>query len=57
MQTSKTSPLRLWFAGQVQNPVSLDISLHDVNQYGVEGDIDNETDENEEGRPIFPHQL
>jgi transposase len=53
MRTTKTSPLRLWIAGQAQNPVGLDIPLHELNQYGVEGDIDDETDENEEGRPIF----
>ena len=53
MRTTETSPLRLWIAGQAQNPVGLDIPLHDLNQYGVEGDIDDETDEHEEGRPIF----
>ena len=53
MRTTKTSPLRLWIAGQAQNPVGLDISPNDLNQYGVEDDIDDEIDENEEGRPIF----
>ena len=57
MRTTKTSPLRLWIAGQAQNPVDLDIPLYDLIQYGVEGDIDDETDKNEEGRPIFSHQL
>jgi hypothetical protein len=53
MRTIKTSPLRLWIAGQAQNPVGLDTPLHDLNQYGVKGNIDDESDENEEGRPIF----
>ena len=53
MRTIETSPLRLWIAGQAQDPVGLDIPLHDLSQYGVEGDIDDETDEHEEGRPIF----
>ena len=32
MRTTKTSPLRQWIAGQAQNPVGLDIPLHDLNQ-------------------------
>ena len=43
----------MWLAGQAQNPVGLDIPLHDLNQYSVEGDMDDESNENEEGRLIF----
>ena len=50
MRTTKTSPLRLWIAGQAQNPVGLDIPVNDLEHYGVEGDIN---DENEGDRPIF----
>ena len=50
MRRTKTSPLRLWIAGQVQNPVGLDIPVNDLEHYGVEGDINNE---NEGDRPIF----
>ncbi len=54
MRTTKTSPLRLWIAGQAQNPVGLDIPPDDLNQYGVEGEIDADTDDEiEDGRPIF----
>ena len=53
MRITKTSPLRLWVAGQAQNPVGLDIPVHDFNQYGIEGIIGNPEDEDEEDRPIF----
>ena len=42
MRTTKTNLLRLWIPGQAQNPVDLDIPLHNLIQYGVEGDINDE---------------
>ena len=32
MRTTKTNPLRLWIAGQAQNPVDLDIPLYNLIQ-------------------------
>ena len=51
MRTTKTSPLKLWIAGQTNNPIGLNII--DVDSYGVEGIIDTDDDIFEGGRPIF----
>jgi len=37
MRTTRSSPLRLWLLGQIQNPVGFDISLENLEDYGVEG--------------------
>ena len=52
MRTVKTSPLRLWVSGQMQNPVGIEIDPEESENYGVEGLI---SDDNyvEGGRPIF----
>ena len=46
------SPLHLWVAGQLQNPVDIrpDMSF-DIECYGVEGVL--HKDEDEDSRPIF----
>lgn len=52
MRTTKSSPFRLWIAGQSQNPTGLDQSITDWQNFGVEGNVDLQNDF-EEGRPIF----
>ena len=51
----KSSPLHVWDAGQLQNPVGIEDDFVDVQQYGVEGVLHDERDEDNE--PIFdmPH--
>lgn len=54
MRTTKTSPLKLWISGQMNNPVGINISEEDLKLYGIEGDIgDVESTEGVSARPIF----
>ena len=46
MRTTKTSPLRLWISGQLQNPVGVDIPPENLELYGVDDYI-------EDNRPTF----
>ena len=57
VRTMKSSPLCVWLAGQLQNPVGLEGEFVDVEQYGMEGVLHDERDE--DSRPIFemPHTL
>ena len=52
MRTTKSSPVNIWIAGQIQNPVGTQLSERDLVDYGLEGNVDaaNLTDD---GRPIF----
>ena len=50
MRTTKTSPLRLWVAGQMQNPTGIELSDDELEFYGTEGNV--EGSENNT-RPIF----
>ena len=53
MRTTKSTPLRLWVAGQLQNPTGIMLSDEDISHYGTEG-YDNVDDTLfEENRPIF----
>ena len=54
MCTTKSSPFRLWIAGQAQNPTGIDQSIVDWQNFGIERNVDLEDDPGEEeGRPIF----
>ena len=55
VRTMKSSPLHVWVAGQLQNPVGIEDDFVDVQHYGVEGVLHDERDEN--NGPIFdmPH--
>ena len=57
VRTMKSSPLPVWVAGQLQNPVGIEDDFIDVEHYGVEGVLRDERDE--DSRPIFemPHTL
>jgi hypothetical protein len=52
VRTVHSSPQALWVSGQIQSPTG--ISVSDLGNYGTEGILDDEDDENE-GRPLmFP---
>ena len=52
MRTVHSSPQALWVSGQIQDPTV--ISVSDLGNYGTEGILDDEDDDNE-GRPLmFP---
>ena len=53
MRTVRSSPLRLWIAGQVQNPVGVELSADELQLYGAEGLEDIGVDEAESDRPFF----
>lgn len=52
IRTVKSSPLQLWASGQIQNPVSLQMNETDLQEFGVEGNGENEIITDRE-RPIF----
>eukprot|EP00794_Sanderia_malayensis_P013224 gene13224-14575_t len=49
-RTIRTSPLRLWISGKIQNPCATEVINDDFMYYGVEGEL-NETEEGQ--RPII----
>ena len=51
MRTTKTSPLRLWISGQLQNPFGADIPPEYLELYGVERNVEDACIEDE--RPTF----
>ena len=51
MRTVKSSPIRLWVSGQLQNPVGIELSSAELQSYGAEGVLDEERVEDR--RPIF----
>jgi transposase len=54
MRTTKSSPLQLWLAGQMQNPVGEDVPTLNLESYGAEGIISTSNNEVEQGgRPVF----
>ena len=52
MRTIKTSPLKLWVSGQMQNPLGVELSSNELEHYGSEGYTDQD-EVNQSGRPIF----
>ena len=52
MRTRRSSPIRMWVAGQLQNPVGLELRSELIPHYGVEGFITEGSDDGS-GRPIF----
>ena len=51
VRTKNSSPLRVWVADQLQNPVGIECDIADIEHYGVEGVLHEERDE--DSRPIF----
>ncbi|KAJ7363480.1 hypothetical protein OS493_009635 [Desmophyllum pertusum] len=52
MRTTRSSPIRMWVACQLQNPVGIELRGEAIPSYGVEGFIDDEAEDGS-GRPIF----
>ena len=55
IRTLRSSPIRLWVSGQLQSPVGIELSMAELECYGVEGVLHEERVEN--SRPIFEVQL
>ena len=53
MRTTKTTPLRLWVSGQLNNPVDEELDLQDLGNYGVKTLTNGQIDNNEQQRPIY----
>ena len=51
MRTVKSSPIRLWVSGQLQDPVGIELSIAELQSYGAEGVLDEERVVDR--RPIF----
>ena len=55
IRTARSSPIRMWIPGQLQNPVGIEFESEAINSYGLEGFIDdNDAGDDSEGRPLFP---
>ena len=53
VRTAISSPIRMWIAGQLQNPMGIELENEASNDYGVEGFINDEGEEDSQGRPMF----
>ena len=53
MRTTRSSPIRLWVAGQLQNPVGIELRSEDIPYYGVEGFINDNEVGFDSDRPVF----
>ena len=54
IRTTKSLPIRMWIAGQLQNPVGIELGHNEIDCYGTEGFINYDDDvEDGSGRPIF----
>ena len=53
MRTTKTSPLKLWISGQMNNQVGIELTDDLMQCYGIEGQIDDLDNKNARLRPIF----
>ena len=51
MRTTRSSPIKTWVAGQLQNPIGLDLNQDNINNYGTEGFAETSVEEAE--RPIL----
>ena len=53
MRTTRSSPIRLWVSGQLQNPLGIELVGSATEYYGVEGIIDNSSEGEDDSRPIL----
>ena len=54
MRTTRTSPLKLWVPGQMNNAIGMQFTEEFLQFYGVEGRVDEVSDcRDESQRPIF----
>ena len=53
LRTARSSPIRMWVAGQLQTPVGIELESEDISSYGVEGFINDEAEDGSQRRPMF----
>ena len=53
VRTARSSPIRMWIAGQLQNPMGIELESEAINSYDVEGFVNDEAEEDSQGRPMF----
>lgn len=53
LRTAKSSPIRMWVAGQLQTPVGVELESEAISSYGVEGFINDEVQDGSQRRPMF----
>ena len=51
--TARSSPIRMWVAGQLQTPLRIELGSEAICSYGVEGFINNEAEDSGQRRPMF----
>ena len=55
IRTARSSPIRMWIVGQLQNNVGIELESEAINSYGLEGFTDdNDAGDNSKCRPLFP---
>ena len=52
IRTARSSPLRMWVAGQLQNPTGIELTSDEINNYGQKGNVKETIEDGD--RPIFP---
>ena len=53
MRTTRSLPLRMWVSGQLQNPLGLELMGAAIENYGVEGITDTDSEDDSDSRPIL----
>lgn len=53
LRTIKSSPISLWISGQINCPVDEDRVEGDINNYGIDGNLNNIENEMQDARPVY----
>ena len=53
MRTTRSSPIRMWVSGQLQNPLGIELVGSTIEYYGVEGIVDISREGEGDSRPIL----
>ena len=53
LRTARSSPIRMWVAGQLQTPVGIELESEAISSYDVEGFINDEAEDGSQRRPMF----
>lgn len=52
-RTARSSPIRMWVAGQLQTLLGIELESEAICSYGVEGFINDEAEDSGQRRPVF----
>ena len=52
IRTTRRSPVQMWVSGQVTNPTGIELTAESIPNYGVEGIISEDNEEEQRNVPI-----